>query len=73
MVGQGELWCLRCFPKPGELKQADRQMTEQFDINDGCNDLENSIEVLLRGSVMVVEAEDQSDREGLYFVKTSAR
>ena len=37
------------------------------------NDFENTIKVFLKGTEMEVEAEDQSDREGVYFGRTSAR
>ena len=33
------------------------------------NDFENTIEVFLKGTEMVVEAEDRSDREGVYLEK----
>ena len=37
------------------------------------NDFENTIEVFLRATEMVLEAEDRSDREGVYLGRTSAR
>ena len=36
-------------------------------------DFEAAIEVFLKGIDMVVEAEDRSDREGMYFGRISAR
>ena len=35
--------------------------------------LKKTIKVFLKGTKMVVEAEDQSDREGIYFARISAR
>ena len=37
------------------------------------NDFENTIEVFLKGTEMVGEAEDRSDRKGVYLGRTSAR
>ena len=37
------------------------------------NDFKNTIEVLLKGTELVVEAEDRIDREGVYLWKISAR
>ena len=37
------------------------------------NDFENAIEVFLKGAEMIVEAEDRSDREGVYLERISAR
>ena len=37
------------------------------------NDFENTIEVFLRGTEKVVEAEDRSDREGVYLGRISER
>ena len=37
------------------------------------NDFENTIEVFLKGTERVVEAGDQSDREGVYLESISAR
>ena len=36
------------------------------------NNFENTIEVSLKGTEMVVEAEDRSDREGVYLERISA-
>ena len=37
------------------------------------NDFENTIEVFLKGTEMVVEAEDRSNREGVYLGRILAR
>ena len=37
------------------------------------NDFENTIEVFLKGTEMVVEAEDRSNRAGVYFGRISVR
>ena len=37
------------------------------------NEFENTIKVFLKGTEMVVEAEDQRDREGVYLGRISAR
>ena len=37
------------------------------------NDFENTIEVFLKGTEMVVEAEDRSDRQGVYLERILTR
>ena len=66
----------RWFLKAGRVGTDDKWPDNLFQILDAAieeNNFENTIEENLKGTDMVVEAEDRSDREGVYLGRISAR
>ena len=64
-----EKCCMKCLLRTGNVKAEGTWVGSFFQTRDAVNekDFEVAIDVFLNGTDVVIEEEDQSNREGVYF------